>query len=53
MNFEAAEAATTTPVAADRVWVKACRCTADAVAGVRDAAQAAVAPLAAMSERPS
>ena len=53
MNVKAADAATTTPVAADREREKACRCTADAVVGVRDAAQAVVEPLAAMSERPS
>jgi hypothetical protein len=52
----AADAATT-PGAADRVWEKACRCTADAVAeapvAVQDVAQAAAGPRAAMSERPS
>lgn len=51
--MKAAEAVTDTPAAVDRGWEKACRCTADAVAGALDAAQAVDVPLAAMSERPS
>lgn len=64
MNVKAADAATTTPVAADRGWEMACRCTAAAVsvapnvanaalAVVLVVAPAAVAPRAVMSERPS
>ena len=53
MNVKAADAATSTPTAADRGWEKACRCTADAVVEAPDAAQAAVEPRAVMSERPS
>ncbi|GAA3134860.1 hypothetical protein JOF29_002175 [Kribbella aluminosa] len=52
-----ADAATSTPVAEDREWEKACRCTvAEEAAGldvVRDVAQAAAGLRAAMSERPS
>ena len=53
MNVKAAAAATNTPVAVDRGWEKACRCTAVAVVGAPDVAQAAVEPRAVMSERPS
>jgi hypothetical protein len=53
MRPVAADAAPPIPTAVDRGGEKACRCTADAVVGDRDAAQAVAGLRAAMSVRRS